>query len=899
MGVIFRITGKFTGKFRTFDVIIPYRKEMLRSRILLLQCLMIFIGLLNITPARATHQRAAEITYRHVSGLTYEITLISYTFTPSQANAYRDFLTILWGDGTSSEIPRVDITYLPDSITYNKYIGQHTFPGPSTFTISCEDPNRNGGIINIPNSVNTPLYIYSVLTINPFLSPPNNSPVLLIPPVDNGCVHQPFYHNPGAYDSDGDSLSYKLVPCRGIQGQVIPGYSYPAATNTLTLDPVSGDLFWDSPKQQGEFNIAILIEEWRSGRKIGAILRDMQIIVVACQNQPPVIEPIADTCIEAGKNLRFTVKADDPDNNLVTLTGTGGPLVLTQSPATLEPNPSTGVGHTEAGFKWNTICEHVKKSSYNVFFKAKDNANPVNLVTIQSMKIRVVGPAPENLVATPAGNTITLQWDNYSCTNASGYLLFRKTDSTGFVPGYCQTGVPGYLGYSQIASISNLLQTSYTDDNNGLGLARGLRYCYLLVALFPDGAESYASAEACATLKKDVAIITNVSINKTDVNDGQIYVAWSMPTEIDTVQAPGPYKYLIYRAKNDLPTQYVLLDSLSNLPDTIYNDLALNTSAFHYSYRVDLYNVTPGNRFLIGMSQPASSVFLTIKPRDKRLNLSWTNNVPWTNTLYIIYRKSPQDTGYDSIGSSPIPYFSDKGLINGLTYCYKVKTTGGYSLEGVINPIINYSQETCAVPSDNIPPCPPVLSVQTQCDISTNKLSWVYPENDTCDKDIARFLIFFSPGNGTPVLIDSVTNPSDSVYYHTPAGNFIGCYRIIAVDSVGNKSDSSNKVCIDIGACPDFLYRLPNVFTPNGDDFNNLFKPFPYKSVTAVNLEIWDRWGRMVFKTQSPDINWDGTDMTTGQPCSDGTYYYTGEVYETTLSGSVPRSLHGSVTLLR
>jgi len=44
----------------------------------------------------ATHQRAAEITYRHVSGLTYEITLISYTFTPSPANAFRDYLTINW-----------------------------------------------------------------------------------------------------------------------------------------------------------------------------------------------------------------------------------------------------------------------------------------------------------------------------------------------------------------------------------------------------------------------------------------------------------------------------------------------------------------------------------------------------------------------------------------------------------------------------------------------------------------------------------------------------------------------------------------------------------------------------------------------------------------------------------
>ena len=115
--------------------------------------------LLFSLPAFSTHQRAAEIIYKHVSGLTYEITLISYTYTPSPANAYRDYLLINWGDGTTSEIRRVEETYLPNDITFNRYYGTHTFPGPSTYTIACEDPNRNGGILNIPNSINTPLYI--------------------------------------------------------------------------------------------------------------------------------------------------------------------------------------------------------------------------------------------------------------------------------------------------------------------------------------------------------------------------------------------------------------------------------------------------------------------------------------------------------------------------------------------------------------------------------------------------------------------------------------------------------------------------------------------------------------------------------------------------------------------
>ncbi|MCK9219069.1 MAG: gliding motility-associated C-terminal domain-containing protein [Bacteroidales bacterium] len=845
----------------------------------------------------ATHQRAAEIVYKHISGLTYEITLISYTFTPSPANAYRDYLPIIWGDGTASDIPRTVITDLPNDITYNKYVGQHTFPGPATYTISCEDPNRNGGILNIPNSINTPLFIYSELTISPFIGGYNNSPVLLLPPIDNGCVNQPFYHNPGAYDVDGDSLSYKLVPCRGAQGLIIPGYFSPPASKSLTLNPITGDLYWDSPEQQGEYNIAILIEEWRNGVKIGSVLRDMQIIIVACNNHPPVIDSVADTCIEAGKTLRFPVSVFDPDSNNVTLTGTGGPLVLPVNPATLNPNPAIGKTTTRSLFQWNTVCDHIKKQPYYVFFKAKDDGTPVNLVAIKSINILVVGPPPENLTATPMGNTVTLQWDPYSCINAKGFRIFRKADSTGYIPGYCQTGVPPYLGYSKIATLTGLNQTSFLDDNQGAGLVRGVKYCYLVIAWYKDDAESYASNEACAILNKDVAVITNVSINTTQETTGSVYVAWSKPTEIDTLQAPGPYKYLIARSRFDNPGTFSVIDSLDQLNDTICTDQLLNTLKYGFKYRIDLFNVTPGNRFLIGSSQIASSMFLSISPTDKMLKLSWTNEVPWNNKQFTIYRKDPGSIAFDSVGTSTAPVFNDPGLVNGETYCYRIKSTGMYSASGFVDPIINYSQENCGIPVDNLPPCPPRLKVETRCIESTNTLTWGLPA-DTCSKDIAKYYIYYSRTSGDMLIIDSLLNPSDTTYIHSPAHSIVGCYGVIAVDSAGNRSAMSNIVCIDNTACP--VYTLPNVFTPNGDTKNDYFTPKkPYTSVEEINLKIFDRWGRVVFETHEPDINWDGKDKNTNQPCSDGTYFFVCDVFEITLQGTLKRSLQGSLTILR
>ncbi len=846
----------------------------------------------------ATHQRAAEMSFRHISGLTYELTLISYTFTPSPANAYRDFLPINWGDGFFTDIPRIIETNLPDDITYNKYVGQHTFSGPAKYIISCEDPNRNGGIFNIPNSINTPMYIYCELLISPFMSGYDNSPVLLVPPVDNGCVQQPYFHNPGAYDPDGDSLSYKLVPCRGTLGQIIPGYTFPYASNRISLDSTTGDFLWDSPDQQGEYNIAILVEEWRDGIKIGSVLRDMQIIVVACDNRPPVIDSVYDTCIEAGKNLRFVVKAYDPDSNNVTLSGTGGPFIIANSPAILDPNPVTGFGHTQAIFHWNTVCDHVQRRPYQVFFKAKDDSQPVNLATIKSVNILVIGPAPKNLTTFPMGNTITLNWDNYSCANATGYQIWRKADSTGYIPNYCETGVPAYLGYSKIAEFNDITRTSYLDDNNGTGLLRGLKYCYLAVAYYSDKAESYASNEACATLKKDVPVITNVSINTTSETDGSLFLGWSKPTEIDPLQAPGPYKYIIARSKSDTPGQFVLIDSLNNLNDTMLTDNGLNTKLLSFQYRIDLYNLTPGNRFLIGSSQVASSIFLSAVPTDKLVKLSWSNQVPWANYQFTIYRKDPGSSSFDSIGTSDIASYRDKGLENGLEYCYRIKSIGKYSASGFIDPIFNFTQEICTIPVDNIPPCPPLLTIATNCKESTNVLKWLMPP-DSCQNDISRYYIYYTQSNGEPQLIDSILDPHDTTYIHKPPQTIVGCYGVIAVDFVGNRSQMSNIVCVDISAGKECWYTLPNLFTPNGDDKNDYFTPFPYTSVSKINMKIFDRWGKEVFETEDPDINWDGKDRTTNQLCSDGTYFYICDVYEITLTGTVQRNIHGSVTILK
>lgn len=851
--------------------------------------------------ALATHQRAAEITYKWLEGLTYEVTITMYTYTPSPADDVRTTLPIFWGDNTFDDIPRVVFQDLPDNFTLNIYQMNHTFPAPGNYTISVEDPNRNFGVVNIPNSVNVPMYVESTLVINPFLGN-NNSVQLLNPPVDQGCVGKLFVHNAAAYDPDGDSLSYRLVHCKGAAGLDIPGYTFPMASEQFYIDEVTGELIWENPVLQGEYNVAFIIEEWRNGVLIGSVTRDMQIEIAACDNNPPDIFTITDTCIVAGSSLIFDITAIDPDGNPVTLTANGGPFEVAQNPASIVPDPASGNDTVMTTFYWNANCSHVRRSPYSALFRARDMHPIVSLTSYTAVDITVIGPPVENLITEPLGNDIRLHWDPYMCSNITGFKIYRRSGAFGFEPGYCETGVPQYTGYQQIAEVSSGSATTFVDNNNGLGLTPGIDYCYLVTAVFADGAESVASNEHCATLKRDLPVMTHVSNDSLDLQTGHVLTAWSKPVDLDTLQISGPFRYNLFRLPGTGMGEGQLVHTGLGLNDTMYvdNSVNLNDDGQAYTYYVQLQSETLG---VIGNSRPASSIFLEVFETDQEIQLSWFPTIPWVNDSFYIYRLDPGTIDYQLIGTSFTNNFNDRGLENEQQYCYYIQSFGGYSTPGIIHPIINYSQLVCGSPIDNVPPCPPVLSVTTDCELIENRLIWYNPY-DSCSYDIEKYYIYYTPSaNQAFQLIDSLTGINDTIFVHQNLSVVTGCYFIKAVDDYNNVSEASNIVCIGVDACP--VYELPNVFTPNSDQINDYFVPLNYPSanpkatVERVEMTIFNRWGNVVFETNDPLIEWDGKHYRTGMDVADGVYFYVCIVYVATFDGIEELRLQGSVTIMR
>ncbi|GAB4252141.1 MAG: hypothetical protein Kow0079_06710 [Vicingaceae bacterium] len=98
-----------------------------------------------------------------------------------------------------------------------------------------------------------------------------------------------------------------------------------------------------------------------------------------------------------------------------------------------------------------------------------------------------------------------------------------------------------------------------------------------------------------------------------------------------------------------------------------------------------------------------------------------------------------------------------------------------------------------------------------------------------------------------------------------------------------------------------------NIFTPNGDGVNDYFELVNLDDYTQVTVEVYDRWGNMVYESFPYKNDWDGTNKKNGKPLSDGTYFYIvkvgSEKYEyknnSKGEGEFKYTVNGYVTIVR
>lgn len=187
--------------------------------------------------------------------------------------------------------------------------------------------------------------------------------------------------------------------------------------------------------------------------------------------------------------------------------------------------------------------------------------------------------------------------------------------------------------------------------------------------------------------------------------------------------------------------------------------------------------------------------------------------------------------GNDAISTEPSP-----------THVYTVP--GVYSVE--LQVISNFGCiDTSNFYAPNIITVLPIPDASLIADTVVNsEFNPVFTFSNTSTNDIDCNL-FFSNGNFSDTCDVTVLFESDTGFIQV---------RQVVVNNLG----CEDEYILNVYVQPEFTLYIPNAFTPNGDPKNNIFKPqgLGFKD---FYLEIYSRWGELIFRSREKNEGWDGT----------------------------------------
>lgn len=138
--------------------------------------------------------------------------------------------------------------------------------------------------------------------------------------------------------------------------------------------------------------------------------------------------------------------------------------------------------------------------------------------------------------------------------------------------------------------------------------------------------------------------------------------------------------------------------------------------------------------------------------------------------------------------------------------------------------------------------------------------------------------------------ISNAQNPTHT-FIVEPEQNFY--VTLVAISDHGCVDSISKLILMEKGV---ILY-VPNAFTPDGNQFNPVFLPIVTSGIdkNQYKLEIFNRWGEMVFSSTNTEEGWDGTHK--NKACQEG--IYTWKITYKTSSSDEKQEKSGHVNLLR
>lgn len=187
--------------------------------------------------------------------------------------------------------------------------------------------------------------------------------------------------------------------------------------------------------------------------------------------------------------------------------------------------------------------------------------------------------------------------------------------------------------------------------------------------------------------------------------------------------------------------------------------------------------------------------------------------------------------------------------------------------------------------------CGPLNVTFTNTSENSNNYTWNIAGNEFTTTDLSPQTGTFTTSDVVMLIAADDSNGCADTTYVTVTVEPCGCMD-------PNALNYNPLATIDNGDCqyatPTVV--VPNVFTPNGDNANNLFE-LTTSGATKIELTILNRWGNVMYQNEGPNPVWDGK-TPSGADAEEGTYFYKYKVYGVT-EGEPPLEGHGFLQLIR
>lgn len=834
------------------------------------------------TPVWAAHIIGGEIYYDHLGGSSYRVTLDLYRDCAPGVTGFDGTVQIIAftangavhasqtiGFNGETIVPVVipnPCLVAPPNVCVATTRYQATFnlpPTPGGYTISYQRCCRVPAILNLMQAGNQGLTC--TVRVPPPPNSANDSPRFSNYPPILVCVGEELVFDHSALDPNGDELVYRLCTpfLGGTVGNPAPvpapppylpvpwgaGYSeaYQLDSNPpMSIDPVSGQLTV-TPTQQGKYAVGVCVDEYRNGVLLGSSSRDFMFTVVVCDaNIAAGISAQTPGAACSGLTQTFS---NQSVNGQFWFWDFGDPNTLADTSVATSPSwtysePGTYTVMLVANPGWP--CADTSYAVYDAYLPIDPTFTaPTNLCGASTVEFTATGNIGSGAVfswdfgvgATSANATVNPATASFATDGLQTVTV--TVDENG-----CTDSFSAQVGVFPIPEAAITPQDLFCDGltftfgNESLGAANS-RWDFGDAATAAD--TSLLATPTWTYAQPGTYTITLVASGPGPCTDTSTAV-FDVYTELSPSFTPPDI-----RCPGEL-AEFVLQGTFTAAAEVVWNFGSVGSPQ-------NASGTSATSSFL-----PLGTHPVTVLVTDNGCSGAYTDTVtvfPFPVAEFTSDSRSCVGAvfGFQDLSTSatPLSYLWEFG--DGETST-DLETQHQYAEPGVYTVTLTVSSNSGCISSSTqvnvgqveVFPNPvaafsamprevsvfdPNIEVE---DFSVNAVSWEYNVEGST---------FLSP---------------DFSYSFMEGGQFIITLRVVSEN--GCPDSTTRTVFVS-----DHIFWAPNAFTPDGDGVNETWSPVVI-GVREYELEIFDRWGTLRFRTEDPKQGWDGE----GSPATVYTY---------------------------